>query len=327
MGDLSNLLEKIHDRRIRAGYREPRPPRERMPPDYIEPCVRYPTVSLVCFLAAAGATALAIALLLLILVAVSGTTRPAGALPPGRAVSKPAPPVGSAGFESTKAETAETENPPAETGAFSGTIIYAGRPSVRRIVVTPPVGPPVLDESLIVDARTHGVANVVIALDKVPAGITLPPVPVTPATFSIAGGVFVPHFLIVRAGQSVEVTNMDPIPGSVRTLPLRNASFNTVLRPKRSAEWKYDKAERAPIKINSDLHLWMAAYHVVTDHPWVAVTDPTGKFDMTGLPAGMYQFNIWHERTGWLVRKLSVEIKVDETTEIKLPFVPAKFGE
>ena len=35
-----------------------------MPPDYIEPCVRYPTVALIAFVAAIGA-ALAIAVLLI----------------------------------------------------------------------------------------------------------------------------------------------------------------------------------------------------------------------------------------------------------------------
>ena len=167
----------------------------------------------------------------------------------------------------------------------------------------------------------------VVTVDRIPPGVAVPLTPGTRATFTIAGGIFVPHVLLVRTGQLVEVTNMDPIPGSVRTLPIRNASFNTLLRPKLSAAWKYDKAERAPIKINSDPHPWMAAYHVVTDHPWVAVTDAEGKFNITGLPAGKYQFNFWHERTGWLERKLSIDIKAEETTEIKLPFAPAKFGE
>ncbi len=90
MSDLGNLLEKIHDRRIKAGWREPSPARERMPPDYVEPGFRYPTVSLFCVLAAAGALAMVIAMVLLILVAVSGTPGPAGTLPPGRAASKTA---------------------------------------------------------------------------------------------------------------------------------------------------------------------------------------------------------------------------------------------
>ena len=151
MGDLSNLLEKIHDRRVKAGYREPLLSRERMPPDYVEPCVRYPTVSVVCFLAAAGVAAMALALLALVLIAVSGTPGPAGTLPAGRAASKAAPPVGGAGLESNKADAVGTANTPAGTGAFSGTIIYAGPPPVRRVVTAPAAGPPVLNESLIVD--------------------------------------------------------------------------------------------------------------------------------------------------------------------------------
>jgi hypothetical protein len=106
MSDFSNLLEKIHDRRIRAGYREPRPPRERMPPDYIERCVRYPTVALIGFVAAIGAVLLFVILLILAAVMASAVSKPAApakVAPRRVAISKSSVPMQlkqSAGFAS-----------------------------------------------------------------------------------------------------------------------------------------------------------------------------------------------------------------------------------
>jgi len=77
MSDFGKLLEGIHERRTRAGYREPNLSRERMPPDYIERCVRYPTVALGAFLAAVGVALAFVALLIWLIVMANGVPKPA----------------------------------------------------------------------------------------------------------------------------------------------------------------------------------------------------------------------------------------------------------
>ena len=42
----------------------------------------------------------------------------------------------------------------------------------------------------------------------------------------------------------------------------------------------------------------MSATIVVFDHPWFAVPDETGAFDLTGVPPGEHQVTAWHERLG-----------------------------
>jgi len=44
-------------------------------------------------------------------------------------------------------------------------------------------------------------------------------------------------------------------------------------------------------------HDWMAAFVYVFNHPYFAVTDVNGSFEITGVPPGIYQLKAWHE--GW----------------------------
>ena len=74
--------------------------------------------------------------------------------------------------------------------------------------------------------------------------------------------------------------------------------------------------EFLPIQVKCDLHNWMLAYWLVLDHPYSAITQADGSFEIQNLPAGTHKFRVWHERVGYLERKLSVEIQDGETTEL-----------
>jgi hypothetical protein len=44
-------------------------------------------------------------------------------------------------------------------------------------------------------------------------------------------------------------------------------------------------------------HVWMNAEMMVVSHPYYAVTDESGGFELTEVPPGEYQIMVWHE--GW----------------------------
>jgi hypothetical protein len=71
----------------------------------------------------------------------------------------------------------------------------------------------------------------------------------------------------------------------------------------------------------------MRAWLVVTNHPWVAVTDKTGAFSIRGLPAGKYVFRVWHEKGGVLDRNLVVEVQAGEVTQLTLAYPAERFKE
>jgi hypothetical protein len=44
----------------------------------------------------------------------------------------------------------------------------------------------------------------------------------------------------------------------------------------------------------------MQGYLIVSDHPYVAVSDTSGNFSIPDLPPGTYTFRIWHERSKFI---------------------------
>ena len=52
------------------------------------------------------------------------------------------------------------------------------------------------------------------------------------------------------------------------------------------------------VPFKCDVHGWMNAYVGVLDHPYFAVTDKDGKFELKSLPPGTYTIEAWHEKLG-----------------------------
>ena len=58
----------------------------------------------------------------------------------------------------------------------------------------------------------------------------------------------------------------------------------------------------------------MKAWVAVFSHPWFAVTDETGRFQLPALGPGSYAIVLWHEAYKDVVR--GVTIKPGETTTL-----------
>lgn len=234
------------------------------------------------------------------------------------------------------------DKPEPGTGTLRGVITFKGTAPKRKVIV-PKDDPKIqkeedrkvcaaddlLSDELLVNEKDNGVANVFIYLQKAPSGYKAPAPPEEPAVFDQKGCRFVPHALFVRTHQKVLVKSGDPIVHNTHTNPVRNTGFNQAIKPEErdGVALKYDKPETVPVKVVCDFHTWMRGYHLVLDHPFGAITDEDGKFEIKGLPPGSYEFAIWHESGGgvYLNRKQKVEIKADKVTEEKLSFTAAQF--
>ena len=64
-------------------------------------------------------------------------------------------------------------------------------------------------------------------------------------------------------------------------------------------------------------HVWMNAELFVAPHPYYAVTDESGKFELTGIPAGKYEIVAWHE--GWGVARQEVAFDVLTERRVQRP--------
>jgi len=59
----------------------------------------------------------------------------------------------------------------------------------------------------------------------------------------------------------------------------------------------------------------------VLDHPYYAVSDKDGKFELKSLPPGTYTIEAWHEKLGTQEQKVTLGQK--ETKDVNFSFKPA----
>ena len=60
---------------------------------------------------------------------------------------------------------------------------------------------------------------------------------------------------------------------------------------------KFENPE-VPVRFKCDVHKWMGAYTGVFNHPFYAVTNDQGTFEIKNLPPGNYVIEAWHEKYG-----------------------------
>jgi hypothetical protein len=114
---------------------------------------------------------------------------------------------------------------------------------------------------------------------------------------------FKPHLLAYRAGQKLKITSSDPIGHNVNMTPFRGESINPLMpaaEPGKKTifeapDWK---AQNRPFPAKCNVHGWMIAHIMIFDHPYFAVTDENGEFEIKNVPTGKVRLRSWHEAVG-----------------------------
>jgi len=128
------------------------------------------------------------------------------------------------------------------------------------------------------------------------------------------GCMFEPHVVALQAGQPLEIVNGDSVTHNIHPLPTNNREWNMAELPGSKLEQSFAREEIAiPVKCN--VHSWMRGYIAVFKHPYFAVTDKDGSFELSNLPPGTYTVEVWHEKLGTSTQKVSVV--ADETKDTK----------
>jgi hypothetical protein len=85
-------------------------------------------------------------------------------------------------------------------------------------------------------------------------------------------------------------------------------------------------AQKLPVSIRCDIHPWMSAHVAVFKHPYFAVTDADGKFEIKNAPAGKYNIVMWQEGIGWAnggtKAGKEIEIPANGTVEVNEKLKP-----
>jgi hypothetical protein len=111
---------------------------------------------------------------------------------------------------------------------------------------------------------------------------------------------FEPHMLTLRTGQILQLKNSDPVAHNAAVYVRRTTPFSEVIPQNAPVEKKFAKAENLPTRVDCSIHAWMKAWLIILDHPYVAITDEDGRFEINNLPQGEWNFRFWHERPGYL---------------------------
>jgi plastocyanin len=119
---------------------------------------------------------------------------------------------------------------------------------------------------------------------------------------------FVPRIQIGRAGGKVEVTNSDALLHNAN-LSLKGAgkTLANMALPTPGMKQTKDLKDAGLVEVKCDVHQWMHAWIYVSPHPYAALTNDDGTFEMTGVPPGEYNAKVWHETLGEATAKVKVD--------------------
>ena len=169
-------------------------------------------------------------------------------------------------------------------------------------------------EDLLISRQNRGIQNVILAL----ANEDFPPKPSPKGEKLILDNRkcrFEPHVAVLTTGSTVEAVNSDPIFHTTH-LYYGSLSRNLSLHVGGKASQPINRSGFVIVKC--DIHGWMKAFIRVDNHPFHAVSDTNGRFQIRGIPEGSYTLEVWHEYFG--EQKLAVTVKDGKTVTLEIEY-------
>lgn len=116
----------------------------------------------------------------------------------------------------------------------------------------------------------------------------------------------------VATGQVFKVENDTPVACDVSWHGGADNPGEHHIMPAKGAVKPELTPARMPVVFQSSIHPWMQGYAWVFDHPYAAVIDRTGRYEIRKVPAGVaLRLIAWHEEVGYLYGRdgIAVELK------------------
>jgi carboxypeptidase family protein len=188
------------------------------------------------------------------------------------------------------------------TGTIKGLVRLSGKPPGNVVIhmgMDPMcakmyAGKRPVDEVVVVTSAAGGLANVFVKLE---GSFPSAPVPTQPVVVDQRGCFYVPRMLGARVGQVLRIKNSDNLLHNVHSQTTKSNMFN-VAQPISGMQYDIRLKDEEILQLKCDVHRWMTAFVGVVNHPYFAVSDLTGAFEINNVPAGTYTIQAWHERYG-----------------------------
>lgn len=189
----------------------------------------------------------------------------------------------------------------AQYADVTATFVYKGPPpAIRQIAAIG--GAQIVSENLRMNPINRGLRDVVafpVAAHRLePLDISKFDPTVGPNTpqpiIEHKGFQFVPHVLVMQAGQDLTLKNADPVDANLNFSFIENHAVNGILPPGGQRVLRNLKREPGATVVTSGAYNWMMGYLLILDHPYVGVSNADGKLEIKGLAPGKTQLKILH---------------------------------
>jgi len=168
-------------------------------------------------------------------------------------------------------------------------------------------------DRLIVNAQ-GGVQNTVVFLKNISAGKAFPS-SAYETMLDQKQCRYEPHVLLVPVNSELGIKSSD---ATLHTVHMDGAAtYNLPFPfPNQVSKRPMSSPGLVNLKCNGG-HVWMNAEIWVIPHPYFAVTDQNGRFELTDVPPGDYELVAWHE--GWDMLRMEGTIDVLTQRRIQRP--------
>jgi len=227
----------------------------------------------------------------------------------------------------------------AEWGTIKGTVVWGG----GAVPANPPANVnkdqrvclakgPILTNEIVVNKKNLGVRWVLVWLadPKDHKNVAFTP-PIHPSLKKFKETVeidqpccvFEPRVIGLREGQTLTVKNPAPVAHNFSINSINGGPVkNPLIPPGGQDVVKGFVPKYLPTPYSCSIHAWMKGYIGVFAHPYFAITDENGNFEIKNAPAGKFRLVLWQEKSGWVVMKNPrdvgkiIEVKDKETTDL-----------
>lgn len=139
--------------------------------------------------------------------------------------------------------------------------------------------------------------------------------PADPALVNQLECMYEPRVVGVMEGQGVTIQNSDPTYHNVRGAKGKRTVWNLGQPARTPAIVRKDLGKAGEVvSLHCDIHPWMRAYAVITDHPYFQVTGADGSFSISDVPAGTYVLEAWHPDLG--LKSSKVKVRKGKTARV-----------
>jgi hypothetical protein len=179
------------------------------------------------------------------------------------------------------------------------------------------------NDGLVVHRENRGIQNIFVYLKRIDPDNVHPELRKSThphVSLQLKNCRMAPHTMVVHTDQQVILTAGSDLKHNVHPYPIFNNQFGPFVRPTEPGQpitvARFKMKEPLPIQVKCDIHAWMQAYWLVSDHPYAATTDADGRFTIEKLPAGEHSLTIWHERVGYIEKSFNVRVQNEKQADI-----------